>query len=231
MGWMERLFKGRLVAFALLLISAAALAYGYGPTPQNAAMLLLTGMLMIILIPYGILQCFFGYRLFKLILGMIGFVAGALLGVAISGGAEVSKGVAILIMIVCGIGGAYASIALYFFGVFLVGSAAGAAIVAIISQGEAATILYVLGAVVIGVLALIFQKIVIVVSTAWSGAFSIILYMVLAQADISEGILLLFFWVLFVGGLVIQFRVSAKNLPDKVKDRLAEGKPEAQVTA
>src|SRR5512136_3064138 len=84
----------------------------------------------------GFLLCFFGYRLLKLSLGLIGLIAGAYggwqIGLLLFHG---STGVASLICAgIGGIAGIILCLWVYLLGVFCVGAAAGTAIAAAISK-------------------------------------------------------------------------------------------------
>ena len=122
----------------------------------------------------GALMCFFGYRLFRVVLTIFGALfggfLGALAGSYFSGGHQIA-------VIVCGIIGALvggiALTALYILGVFLVGAAFGMMI------GSAAAVNYGMGiqliagsiaGILCGLAALWAQKLIITVATALQGA-------------------------------------------------------------
>ncbi|HKK25794.1 MAG TPA: DUF4203 domain-containing protein, partial [Gracilimonas sp.] len=73
----------------------------------------------------GALQCFFGYRLFKFILGLIGFLLGSALTVAIGSTYSIEVIPVILLGLVGGFIGAALMVALYYVGVFVIGSLLG----------------------------------------------------------------------------------------------------------
>lgn len=204
---------------------------GYGRSAIGEALATLMGMLALIMIPYGILQCYFGYKLFKIILGVIGFISGALIGAVIAAGAGGEQGVVVLVSLLCGVGGAYLSIALYFVGVFLVGAGAGAALIQILMGGDAETGAIIVGAVIVGMVALFVQKVLIIIATAFSGAYSIIFYIILSADRVSPNLMIGLFLVLFITGMLVQFKVTAKNLPDSVKQQLGKENPSEVGTA
>jgi len=226
------------LVLAVLMLSSIAFAQAWGGAGYGGyrgggalghAMATLIGMLAIIMIPYGILQCYFGYRLFKIILGVIGFIFGALIGAVIVAAAGGERGVVILLSLLFGVGGAYLSIALYFVGVFLVGAGAGAALVQVLSQGDAGTGGVIAGAIVVGIIALVVQKVVIIVSTSLSGAYSIAGFIALSADRLSVGAFAGLFILFFVSGMLVQFLVTAKNAPKDVGEQLKRKKaqPEA----
>jgi hypothetical protein len=73
-----------------------------------------------VLLAGGVLSCFFGYRLFKVVLGMFGFIIGALAASSIFGPADTTP--MVVAAIVGGIVGAGLLLAAYFVGVALVGA-------------------------------------------------------------------------------------------------------------
>ena len=74
----------------------------------------------VLLLGGGLLACFVGQRLFRLVLGIYGFVTGALLASTIVGPVETTTH--LLAMLGGGIAGALVLILAYFVGVALVGS-------------------------------------------------------------------------------------------------------------
>lgn len=126
----------------------------------------------------GALQCFFGYRIFKFILGLTGFLIGGALVAAI--GSEFSQEVIFIILsgLMGGFIGAALMATLYFVGIFLIGAILGSVLGTVLyavaeSQPDPAVLLII--AVLVGIIALIFQKFMIIVSTAFGGAWGIII--------------------------------------------------------
>ena len=128
----------------------------------------------VIAIVAGAMNCFFGYRIFKLLLAMWGFILGAGAGVALG-----MMGEALVWIIVGGILGGIAGIflmlLLYYVVVFLlggyVGMTAGVAISA--SLGIAPTWISAAAALAGGILAIIFQRTLIIIGTALTGAANV----------------------------------------------------------
>jgi hypothetical protein len=125
----------------------------------------------IVLLLGGLLSCFAGYRVFRVVLGIYGFILGALLASTFPG---VDQTWAMLIAaLVGGVIGALILIAAYFVGVALIGAGVGAfaanAIWASFGREPhiAAVILLSVGG-ALGALAL--QRYVIIVATAFGGA-------------------------------------------------------------
>jgi len=128
-------------------------------------------------IAVGVLACFWGYQLVKVILGIMGFAAGAAVGW--TAGMALAPSHTLLGLVCAGIGGlvgAVLCIWLFFFGVFLLGAGAGAVVAAAAFGGtghQAHPILLLACAVVFGLLALLLQKFMIVVCTAFGGSYLI----------------------------------------------------------
>jgi hypothetical protein len=124
----------------------------------------------------GLIECFFGYRILRFLLGVLGFIAGAVvfgsLGYELTGGSEITS---IIAGIVGGLAGAFVMYKLYIVGVFAIGAALGfmtASYVFGILSADPATIVLVAAAVLGGVLAAILQKPMLILATAFGGAYA-----------------------------------------------------------
>ncbi len=125
----------------------------------------------------GAIGCFLGYRIFKIILGLTGFFLGGAFAGSIGYAFSGEEGLAVLSGIVGGAIGAALLVALYFIGVFLIGAFLGGLIGAILfgissSSPEPAVLLIL--AVIGGVISLIFQKFMIILSTSFGGSWSVV---------------------------------------------------------
>ena len=133
---------------------------------------------LILTVLFGILSCFWGYRAFRVVLGVIGFAGGAYLGASagiyFTGGLGV---VAVITGIIGGlIGGALVSI-VYYVGIFVLGALGGWVVYTMIAGAAGYgphLILLIFLALVGGILALFFQKFLIIVSTAFIGSWFIV---------------------------------------------------------
>ena len=129
----------------------------------------------IILVLGGLLSCFAGYRVFRVVLGFFGFVLGALLTSSIMGTDQTVW--MIVAAIVGGIVGALILVAAYFVGVALIGAGVGALLVNLIwaSLGREPHIVIVILFAIAGALAaLALQRYVIIVATGFGGAWTTI---------------------------------------------------------
>ena len=129
----------------------------------------------IVLLAGGLLSCFAGYRVFRTVLGIYGFIIGAL-AVSSAMGTEHTAWM-ILGALGGGIAGALILIAAYFVGVALVGAGVGALTASLIwaSLGrEPGTIVVIAFAIAGALAALALQRYVIIGATAFGGAWTII---------------------------------------------------------
>jgi hypothetical protein len=125
----------------------------------------------VILLVGGLLACFAGYRVFRVVLGIYGFILGALLGTAALGSDQAAWMIAAAL--VGGAIGALIMIGAYFVGVALVGAGVGALAAHAIwaSFGGEPHIVVVMGLSIAGALgALALQRYVIIAATAFGGA-------------------------------------------------------------
>jgi hypothetical protein len=128
-----------------------------------------------ILIAGGLLSCFFGYRLFKVVLGMFGFAVGVLAASSFFGPPNTT---AMLIgAFVGGLIGAGVLLAAYFVGVALVGAGIGALLVNLIwtqVEGDPHPAVVILFSVAGAVVATWLQRYVIIIGTAFAGSWTLL---------------------------------------------------------
>jgi MFS family permease len=125
----------------------------------------------------GIIVCFWGYRLFKVVLGIAGFIAGAVLFYYF--GAQYTERMIVLVILTIfgGLIGASLSLAFYYVGLFLLGALAGWQLGFLIATAiniEFVIIIPIIAAIIAGFLACFFQKPVIIIATALIGAWSVV---------------------------------------------------------
>ena len=134
-------------------------------------------LLVLIDIAIGAFECFFGYRFFKVLLALLGFVIGGAIAGGVGYAVSDQQGTVLLYALIGGIVGAILLYALYFVGVFLVGALFGLAIGEILyafSHSSPSSAVLLILAVIGGVAALLFQKFVIILSTSFGGAWSVV---------------------------------------------------------
>jgi hypothetical protein len=124
----------------------------------------------------GLIECFFGYRILRFLLGVLGFIAGAVvcgsMGYELTGGSEI---ISIIAGIAGGLAGAFIMYTLYIVGVFAIGAALGfmiASYVFGIMNTAPVMIVLIAAALLGGVLAAILQKPMLILATAFGGAYA-----------------------------------------------------------
>ena len=127
----------------------------------------------VILLAGGLVSCFAGYRLFRVVLSIYGFILGALLATSIAGAGSTAT-----LLIWAAVGGLAGAVILnlaYFLGVVLVGASIGAMLATVLfgrGGGDPHTLVVVLFAIAGAVAASTLQRYVIVAGTAFGGAWT-----------------------------------------------------------
>ncbi len=130
----------------------------------------------LILLAGGLLACFAGYRLFRFVLAIYGFILGAVF--AVSYVTATTTAMTIAVAIIGGLVGA----AILTFGYFLAVALLGAGLAALVAQtiwaqqgwGDPRPMILLAFAVGGAVVALVFQRYVIIIGTAFGGAWTAI---------------------------------------------------------
>jgi hypothetical protein len=128
-----------------------------------------------ILVAGGFLSCFFGYRLFKVVLAIFGLILGGLAASSMFG--ESSTTAMVVAAILGGIGGALLLLASYFVGVALVGAGIGALAANMVwtqVPGDPHPVVVILFSIAGALLATWMQRYVIILGTAFGGAWTMI---------------------------------------------------------
>ena len=125
----------------------------------------------------GALSCFAGYRLFKITLAIYGFIFGAMFASSTMGASNTTGMIAAAIA--GGIVGALILVFAYFIGIALVGAGLGALVAhvgwAYIRPGDPPALAVIILAVLGAIGAMLLQRYVIVVATAFGGAWTLLL--------------------------------------------------------
>ena len=128
-----------------------------------------------VLLAGGFLACFLGYRMFKAVLAVFGFIVGALAASSVFGATDTTP--MVLAAIVGGVAGAALLLAAYFVGVALVGAGMGALLVNVIwtqIEGDPHPAVVILFSVAGAVVATWLQRYVIILGTAFAGAWTML---------------------------------------------------------
>jgi len=152
------------------------LPHGY---EQPASIALLLG---------GTLACFAGYRLFRIVLGIYGFILGAMIASSIVGVSNTAG--MLLAAIIGGMVGSVVLVFAWFVGVSLVGAGIGVLVAHVawtqIGRGDPPATLIIAVAVAGAIGAMFVQRYVIVAGTAFGGAWTIVLAAANAFPSVKE---------------------------------------------
>ena len=187
----------------------------------------------IILVLGGLMSCFAGYRVFRVVLGFFGFVLGALLASSVMATDQTVWMIGAAI--VGGIIGALILVAAYFVGVALIGAGVGALVANLIWASlarEPHIVIVILFAIAGALAALALQRYVIITATSFGGAWTTIVGAMALMGDklaveaaARNNVWLLYpmnpapgqRWVIFAWaalglvGVVVQLMVTAKG--------------------
>jgi hypothetical protein len=127
----------------------------------------------VLLVASGLLACFFGYRLFRLVLGIYGFILGALFASSLVAASNTTA--MVIAALVGGAVGAVIMFAAYFVGVVILGAGVGAMVaqaVWIPLGSDPSQLVVILFSVVGAVGAWLSQRYVVIGGTAFGGAWT-----------------------------------------------------------
>jgi hypothetical protein len=196
----------------------------------------------------GVLNTLYGYRFFKFIIGLYGFLAGAVVGAAIGSGVMGGETTGIVLgALILGCIGAALAVLFYYFGVLLVGAFLGLLIASALIQ-EPGTTVQVIFAVVGAILAVAIQKFIIVVATSFSGSYFTLagIFVLLGglepnfvtdlldrgffnlPVDVHPILILILCLVLTVFGVLFQYQIIGRRKPVPKKATSPEAEPETE---
>ena len=131
----------------------------------------------IVLVLSGAIACFAGYRLFRLVLVIYGFILGAMLASSTMGASNMLG--MVVAALLGGLIGAAILVFAYFVGIALVGAGLGALVAHVgwsyVQSADPPAIAVIVLAVVGAIGAMVLQRYVIIVSTAFGGAWTLII--------------------------------------------------------
>jgi hypothetical protein len=187
----------------------------------------------------GVLACFAGYRLFRLVLGVFGFIAGVFVVTAQM--APASTWVLVVAGVVGGVIGGVLMVVAYFMGVGLVGAGLAALLLNLgwrVVGGEPPTLVLVIVCVVGALTALSIARFVVIAGTSLAGSWTLIVGALALMGDkaalhaASAGDVWVFYpldpmparwwytvlWIALAGiGAVVQFATSKGGAKRKMK--------------
>jgi|SRR5689334_5039790 Domain of unknown function (DUF4203) len=153
----------------------------------------------LLLVLGGALSCFAGYRLFKLVLAIYGFILGAMLASSMMAASNTFG--MIVAALAGGLAGALLLVFAYFIGIALVGAGLGALVVHVtwsyVGSGDPPPIAVVVMAIAGSIAAMLLQRYVIIVATSFGGAWTMILGAIAAASDRSVRAASADVWILY----------------------------------
>jgi hypothetical protein len=143
-----------------------------------------------ILIAFGLVTCFYGFAVYRIYLTIVGVIAGALLGMALAGD---NQGAQVIAAVIGALIGGVLGYLLYIVGVVVAGITLGLTVgfalaTALQLVGNTALIVAVICAVLGAFLAFFLAKIIIMLSTAFSGAAQVVLGVLLLLPSTVVGV-------------------------------------------
>jgi hypothetical protein len=142
---------------------------------------LISWLFVILLLCFGLLQCFLGYRILRVMLAILGFALGAIAGGALGSLPFTAAASPLLLFfgvlvggLVGGVIGALLFALLYYVGVFLIGVELGVALAAMLGTAIGLShvwLVMILLGIICGILSLLLQRTLIILATAFGGAW------------------------------------------------------------
>ena len=178
------------------------------------------------LIASGVICCFLGYRLFRIVLGVTGFLGGGALVWTLAAGAGYGQGVVLAAALLGALLGALAMFSLFYVGVFLFGCSLSlliSIVVFSVVRTELNVLLACIFALVGGLVTLLIRKGLVVASTALTGSWAALsgtshfvenmdLVRLLSEPDFPRSqsglhyVVLALWLALGIGGIAVQLR-------------------------
>ena len=139
----------------------------------------------LVLVVAGALACFAGYRLFRYVLALFGFILGAMIASSVMGLSSTAG--MVIAALVGGVLGAAVLLFAYFIGIALVGAGVGALVAhfgwAFFGTGDPPVVAVIVLAIAGAIGAMYVQRHVIVVTTAFVGAWTLLVGLLAAVGD------------------------------------------------
>lgn len=181
-------------------------------------------VIMLLLLLFGALECFFGYRIFRIITALVGFIVGGAIGGVLGFFAAQQIG-ALIGGLVVGILGGFLAFKLYKLGVFVICFFAGAALGLVLGaaagdQSMAFAFAGIAG-LALGVLGVLLTGPLIIISTAIGGGMSCGMSLGTIMSNMGLGLLLGV--VLSIAGILLQFYMEKKK--DTSGEKMPAAKP------
>ena len=128
---------------------------------------------------FGAISCFYGYKIFKIVLGILGFVVGGGVVAGIAASLVQDSAMVFVAGLVGGVILGALMVKLYKLGLFILGATAGSLVggmgaIVLGLHGNAALVVVVVMGLLAGILTTILQKLMVISSTAFSGSWNMV---------------------------------------------------------
>lgn len=177
---------------------------------------LITTIIMAISVLVGALNCFFGYKLFRIINAAFGAIIGGIIGLVIGGIITQSTTGAAAFFLILGIIGGWLAYKLYLLGVFISCYFSGFLLTSMLAlssgAGSEAIALGIAGGIILGIIGLILTKHIIIIVTAINGAISMALVSFLFSSSLGVYYFLVAIFSLL--GFFVQQHMNTRNKKD-----------------
>ena len=170
---------------------------------------------------FDILNCFMGYRLKKLWMALLGFLAGAFAAYYVGGIFISNKAVVLVISVVIGLVVASFAMILYLAGIFIIAAVLSAvtAHTVLPLSGTALTVVTVVIAAAIGILAVKFTRPVLIIVSSVSGGFSLAGHLaqlvslenLFGVQEVTKNLIWIAGAILSLAGILIQMNTTKKE--------------------
>ena len=170
------------------------------------------GLLVCIALIAGGLQCFFGYKLFRVVTAIVGFIVGGVIGALLGFSMTGEESGAFLGLLVLGILGALLAYSLYQLGVFVICFGAGAIVGMMLSMMMSDRIeptLVAICGLILGIVGVILTKPLIILSTGVGGGMSMGFALSTLIGEVPAGVILGI--ILSAIGVFVQFYLEKEN--------------------
>lgn len=127
-------------------------------------------VILILSIVFGLIACFSGYKIFKSLLGLSGFLAGGVLAASYCDSLYHQSAITIVSGLVAGLICGGLVMAVYHIGIFISGAFGGIILACYFSSNHPETSTLLILAIICGVLALAFEKFMLIALTGFGGA-------------------------------------------------------------
>ncbi len=165
----------------------------------------------------GLVGCYFGYKIFKIQCGIVGFALGFILGMGIGTSSTQNIGIGVLCGIVLGALFAFVAVKVYYIGVYIFHGMIGTVIIGLLTalfggDGGTAVIIGMIGGIVVGIISVIYAKFIIIYSSSVAGGSLAATGLMAVFSSDNIGIQILLSGLFIITGIVYQYKSNKGKL-------------------